>query len=83
MAPRNLSSNKFVVPSKLRLRLGGINSSVDASLRHGAYQLENVLKDQTAWGIIHTGPVDANSHQVTLRVLDSPMEATEHGIAWY
>jgi hypothetical protein len=27
--------------------------------------------------------VDANSHPGTLGVLDSHMEATEHGIAWY
>jgi hypothetical protein len=32
MALWNLSSNKYVAPSELRLRLGGINSSVDASL---------------------------------------------------
>jgi hypothetical protein len=43
----------------------------------------NVLQDQTAWRILHTGPVDANSHQGTLGVLDSHMEATEHGIACY
>jgi hypothetical protein len=35
MDPRNLSSNKSVVPSKLKLRLGGINSFVvDVSQRH-------------------------------------------------
>jgi hypothetical protein len=28
-------------------------------------------------------PVDAKSHQGTLGVLDSPMKATEHGIALY
>jgi hypothetical protein len=29
------------------------------------------------------GPVDANSHQGTLGVLDRHMEATKHRIAWY
>jgi hypothetical protein len=48
MAQRNLSSDKSVVPSKLRLRLGGINSSMDASLRrHGAYQLAHTTRSDS------------------------------------
>jgi hypothetical protein len=45
MAQRNLSSDKFEVPSKLKLRLGGINSFVDVSLRHGAFLIKKKFKD--------------------------------------
>jgi hypothetical protein len=32
----------------------------------------NVLQDQTAWRILYTGPVDANSHQGIFGVLKYP-----------
>ena len=47
MAQRNLSSDKFEVPSKLRLRLGGINSFVAVSLRNGANQLERITRSDS------------------------------------
>jgi hypothetical protein len=41
---RNLSSDKFAAP---KLRLGGINSSVDVSLRHGANQLARITRSDS------------------------------------
>jgi hypothetical protein len=43
----------------------------------------NVLQDQTAWQIIHTRSVDANSHQGTLGLLYCNMEATQLGTTWH
>jgi hypothetical protein len=86
MAPRNISSDKSVVPSELRLRLGGINSSVDASPRHGAYQSAGARTTRSDSPVNHShiGQVDSNSHQGTLGILDShSMETKERGITWY
>jgi hypothetical protein len=75
MAPRNLSSDNSIVPSKLRLRLGGINSSpVDAAIAKawripiGMYYYKIRQPGESA--LAHIGPVDANSHHGTLGVLD-------------
>jgi hypothetical protein len=68
MALKNIvvSSDKSEVPSNLRLvlRLGWMNSSMDALQSYGKDELVyDVLQTQTAWRLmLHTGMVDAHDH---------------------